>query len=196
MSASNSITFSQDGSTIAAGANKIIRLFQTAVPGKSCRTHRTHSKKDSGQPGATTFTAGLLAKTHCIRRRSCCAAVPVPCDTLLAVRPCERLAEVRCRYHFLPGIQPGKRGPVSCRRLFWSGCSVRWARPRPCCCYVWRSHHRNYTGGGCRPKVSAHSLMLLAGYFCDCPVLLHRCLVDDFFLAMLWPNAGHMVTRW
>lgn len=110
MSASNSITFSQDGSTIAAGANKIIRLFQTAVPGKSCRTHRTHSKKDSGQPGATTFTAGLLAKTHCIRRRSCCAAVPVPCDTLLAVRPCERLAGFGAGIISCLAFSPGSEG--------------------------------------------------------------------------------------
>lgn len=67
VSASNSITFSPDGSAIAAGANKIIRIFQTAVPGKSCRYHRTHSKKDSGQPGIISClafspdTEGLLA---------------------------------------------------------------------------------------------------------------------------------------
>lgn len=67
VSASNSITFSPDGATLAAGASKVIRLFQTAVPGRSCRMRRTHSKKDSGQPGIISClafspdTEGLLA---------------------------------------------------------------------------------------------------------------------------------------
>ena len=51
VTASNSVTFSPDGCYMAAGANKVIRLFSTAVPGAHYRSKPTHTKKNGGQPG-------------------------------------------------------------------------------------------------------------------------------------------------
>lgn len=51
VTASNSVTFSPDGCYMAAGANKVMRLFSTAVPGAHYRSKPTHTKKTGGQPG-------------------------------------------------------------------------------------------------------------------------------------------------
>ena len=37
---------------LAAGGNKLLRLFDVATPGRQCQVIKTHSKKHPGQPGA------------------------------------------------------------------------------------------------------------------------------------------------
>jgi len=36
---------------LAAGGNKLLRLFDVATPGRQCQVIKTHSKKHPGQPG-------------------------------------------------------------------------------------------------------------------------------------------------
>ena len=36
---------------LAAGGNKLLRLFDVATPGRQCYVVKTHSKKHPGQPG-------------------------------------------------------------------------------------------------------------------------------------------------
>mmetsp|Transcript_4588 Transcript_4588/g.13196 ORF Transcript_4588/g.13196 Transcript_4588/m.13196 type:complete len:424 (-) Transcript_4588:321-1592(-) len=55
--ASNSIAFSPDGTHIAAGANKVIRLFKTDVPGAKYLSRASFTKKAGGQPGIISCLA-------------------------------------------------------------------------------------------------------------------------------------------
>ena len=51
MDAAFSIAFSADGSQLAAGGNKLLRLFDVATPGRKYTAIKTHAKKNPGQPG-------------------------------------------------------------------------------------------------------------------------------------------------
>jgi hypothetical protein len=51
VTAANSLAFSPDGAQLAAGFNKGLRVFDTATPGRSCRSVKTFARKQGGQPG-------------------------------------------------------------------------------------------------------------------------------------------------
>lgn len=46
-----SVAFSPDGSQLASGGNKLLRLFDVATPGRKYHAIKTHAKKHPGQPG-------------------------------------------------------------------------------------------------------------------------------------------------
>lgn len=51
MTAANSLAFSPNGAQLAAGFNKGLRVFDTATPGRVCRSVKTFARKQGGQPG-------------------------------------------------------------------------------------------------------------------------------------------------
>ncbi len=51
VTAANSLAFSPDGAQLAAGGNKVLRVFDTATPGRSYRSLKTFARKQGGQPG-------------------------------------------------------------------------------------------------------------------------------------------------
>ena len=60
-----SVAFSPDGSQLATGGNKLLRLFDVATPGRKYHAIKTHAKKHPGQPGESRHIT--YKKMHVIR---------------------------------------------------------------------------------------------------------------------------------
>ncbi len=70
VSAAFSVAFSADGSQLAAGGNKLLRLFDVGKPGRECYVIKTHAKKHPGQPGAGLRPSRRAKSRHCRVLRS------------------------------------------------------------------------------------------------------------------------------
>ena len=83
VSAAFSVAFSGDGSQLAAGGNKLLRLFDVGKPGRECYVIKTHSKKHPGQPGASRSPSqhATLQKAVLALCKQLNPAVPVACGT-------------------------------------------------------------------------------------------------------------------
>ena len=55
-----SLAFSSDGAQLAAGGNKLLRLFDTATPGRKYTAIKTHAKTHPGQPGGDLTSSSLI----------------------------------------------------------------------------------------------------------------------------------------
>lgn len=95
VTAANSLAFSPDGAQLAAGFNKGLRVFDTATPGRSCRSVKTFARKQGGQPGQWLHISTIIDKGRIsIRNKPTLGAndhlVHMPSDAM----PCELTAGI------------------------------------------------------------------------------------------------------
>ena len=129
---------------LAAGGNKLLRLFDVATPGRQCQVIKTHSKKHPGQPGelpepwahgasfpqdtAKSVSRRGFSSQEGMKARSARIMTSRPCTLVLTHVSLVKLGSeylinlaqhtIACRHHFVFGVQPHGRWALGGGRIF------------------------------------------------------------------------------